>query len=232
MIESQTMPYAPGNRTIDVIRRIREGRSGNSLTTAQLQSLGVPAGNADRVQRALVTYGIIEADDFALTPAAVALRKAVDDEYPALLAGLIRKAYAGVFEIIDPATATRNDLVNAFRPYDPAGQRDNMIALFVAVCREAKLMSGDAEPQRRPTGAAKKVAASVKSAPTATKKRFTDSGAFLHPVLDMMLADVKQKFTAGAWTKEERDKFVTIFPLTLDTYLPISSGEKDEEEAS
>jgi len=231
MNESEFVPYAPGNRTVEVIRRIREGKSGNALTLNQLQALGVAAGNADRVQRALTFYRLIEPPDFTLTESATALRKASDDEYPGLLGGIIRKAYAGVFEIVDPATATRNDLVNAFRPYDPAGQRDNMITLFVAVCREAKLMPSDAEPQRRATGAAKKVAASLKgTVPSQIRKRFTDSGGFLHPVLDTMLADVKQKFVAGKWTQQERDRFMAIFPLTLDTYLPIASEQKQEEE--
>ncbi len=227
---TEFVPYAPGNRTVDVIRRIRDGKAGSALSSDQLQSLNVPQGNADRVQRALMFLGLISsAPDFTLSESAVALRKAHGDaEYQRLLGDILKHAYAGVFEIVDLTTVSRTDLVNAFRRYDPAGQRDNMISLYVALCREAGLMPSEPEPIRKPQHAKK---GGAPSKPTATpKKRFVDSGGILHPVIDVMLSDVKQKFVAGKWTKQERDKFAHVFPIMLDTYLPVSEETKEGED--
>jgi hypothetical protein len=140
--EPNFMPYAPGNRVVEVLRRIHEGRTPPTLTDTALVSLGVPEGNADRVQKALRFLNLLT-PEFTLTPEAVALRRATSEEYGSVLGNLVRGAYEPIFHGYEPATATDLDLNNAFKPYDPAGQRSQMIALFMSLSREAGLAPGD-----------------------------------------------------------------------------------------
>jgi len=158
-IENDFMPYGPAARTVDVIHRIHEGKSGSPLTVQKLTALGVAEGNAVRVERSLYFLGLID-EDGNLTEASRRLRKSTSDEYPAALAQIIREKYAPVFEICDPAGANAIEVNNAFRPYEPGGQRDNMIRLFVGLCQEAGIMPIPNQKRGRPlnpraTGAAK-----------------------------------------------------------------------------
>lgn len=153
--EPNFMPYPPGNRVIDVVRRIHEGKTPQKLTLTALVSLGSPEGSADRVQKALRFLGLIS-PEFDLTDEAVRLRRATSDEYAGVLAEIVRGAYEPVFEAYDPATASGIDLNNAFKPYDPAGQRPQMIGLFMALSREAGLAPDVPirKPGRPPSGSA------------------------------------------------------------------------------
>lgn len=136
--EPSFMPYAPGKPVTSIVKRIYEGTIPSVLTLKSLQSLGVASGNADRVQKALRFLGLISSD-FLLTNLAMELRKTTSDEYRSQLGAIISDAYNPVFVSYNPATAIAADLNNAFKPFDPAGQRPNMIALFMALCREAGL---------------------------------------------------------------------------------------------
>lgn len=149
------IPYGPGSRTVEIVRRIHEGKTPQTLTLTALQSLGVAVGNADRVQRSLCFLGLLS-PEFELTELAVKLRRATSDEYQPFLAQIIRGAYEPIFVSYDPATATGIDLDNAFKPYDPAGQRPNMIALFMALSREAGLAPEAAPRRGRPVGSTTK----------------------------------------------------------------------------
>jgi len=147
--EPTFVPYAPGNKTVHVVQRIHQGTIPQTLNESALVSLGVAAGNADRVQKALRFLGLTDAE-FHLTDLATKLRKATSDEYRPLLGQILKGAYEPVFVSYDPAIATGIELDNAFKPYDPAGQRPNMIALFMALCREAGLAPESAPRRGRP----------------------------------------------------------------------------------
>lgn len=236
--DPQFMPYPPASKTVGVVRRIHEGTAGTTLSQKQLVSLGIAEGNSDRVQKALRFLGLIDAEG-ALTALATRLRKATSDEYPTLLAEIIRSAYAPVFVAYpDPSVATAIDLNNAFKPYDPAGQRQNMIALFLALCREAGLV-GEASgtPRRAPKGPSTRQGAAPKgkgggSAPppppgiqTPPPPPFfmqTD-GVLFHPAIDSFLREARKITEGDGWTKEARDRIVNGFATQLDLFLPVKN---------
>lgn len=145
--EPNFVPYPPGNKTVAVVQRIHQGTAPGNLSEKALVSMGVAEGNANRVQRGLRFLNLID-EDFNQTELATTLRKATSDEYKPLLANIIKAAYEPIFILYDPATATPLDLDNAFKPYDPAGQRPNMISCFMALCREADLAPEAAQPRR------------------------------------------------------------------------------------
>jgi hypothetical protein len=123
-----------------VLHRLRERGLPQPVTRETLTLLGVPDGNAPRTLQALKLLRLV-AEDGALEPAAERLRKATTDEYPQLLAEIVQEAYAPVFGLIDPETATEVRISDAFRQYEPQAQRDRMVNLFMALAQEAGLMS-------------------------------------------------------------------------------------------
>ncbi len=82
-----------------------------------------------------------------------------------MLAEILKAAYADIFRIVDPATATSVQLTDAFRGYQPQKQRDRMVTLFVGLCKEAGLVEG-APPLSVP-----------RTSPRTTPKQNTERGS-------------------------------------------------------
>lgn len=129
-------PYAPLGNVLTVVRRLRERGIPVPVTKDAMTLLGIPEGNAPRTLQALKLLGLV-AEDGDLTPAAERLRRVSEEEYPELLAEIIRDAYAPVFAVVDPVTDTEVRISDAFRQFDPATQRGRMVTLFLGLCAEA-----------------------------------------------------------------------------------------------
>ncbi len=246
--EPDFMAYGPGNRTVEVVQRIHEGKSPAILSLKALVSLGVPEGNAPRVQRAMRFLGLTN-PEHELTENAIRLRKAASEEYQTILAELLRSAYAPIFESYDPATATDMDLHNAFKPYDPAGQRGQMIALFMALCREAGLASEGAEVRRRgrpslgtrireSNGRVNVKKATINKPATLLEserpadirvKKLNDDESdeiLFHPAIDAYLRAARRIIESENWTADARARVIQGFETQLDLFLPIIAKEK------
>jgi hypothetical protein len=85
-----------------------------------------------------------------LTEAAERIRRASTEEYPGLLAEIIRAAYGPVFTVVDPAQDSEVKVADAFRQYDPAGQREKMVTLFLGLCEEAEIVQKSERQSLRP----------------------------------------------------------------------------------
>jgi hypothetical protein len=148
-------PYAPVRNVLEVLQNLRDRGLQVPVTIDRLQNLGVPEGNAPRTLQALKFLGIV-ADDGQLEASAELLHRATTEEYPHLLEEIVRKAYAPVWEVTDPATATEVKIADAFRQYDPAAQRPRMVTLFLGLCVEAGIVqraqrqAASAQPKREP----------------------------------------------------------------------------------
>ena len=129
-------PYAPLRNVLEVLQRLRERGLQVPVTLDTLTVLGVPEGNAPRTLQPLKLLGLV-AEDGQLEPAAERLHRATTEEYPRLLEEILHKAYAPIFEVTEPATATEVQIADAFRQYDPAAQRPRMVSLFLGLCVEA-----------------------------------------------------------------------------------------------
>jgi len=141
-------PYAPIRNVLDVLHRLRDRGVPNPLTPESVQSIGVPDGNAHRTVQAFKLLGIVD-DGGAPTELATRLRQATTDEYPAVLAEIVRGAYQKVFELVDPAQDTDIAIADAFRRFEPAGQRFRMVPLFMGLCAEAGLVPPERAVQPR-----------------------------------------------------------------------------------
>jgi hypothetical protein len=152
-LPDEYMPYAPAAPLLDVLRRIREGRLAEPVTLDSLAQVGIAEGNAPRVLNALRFMGLVD-EDGRRTEQSDRLRRATTEEYPAALAEIVQSVYARVLQVVNPATASDIQLNDAFRPFEPSGQRPKMVALFQALAREATLLPGgpvERRPRVRPT---------------------------------------------------------------------------------
>lgn len=146
--DEKRAPYAPPGTVLMIVRYYRRQDVPPTITKEKLLQLGVTEALLDRTWQALVYLGLIDKDG-KTTDDLKAIRYATDDDYPKVLAGIVRKAYADIFTVIGP-TESANDvrLNNAFTPYSPGGQRDRMKILFVGLCQEAQITLAVATVQR------------------------------------------------------------------------------------
>jgi hypothetical protein len=128
--------YGPPAAVISVLHHFRQREVPDTISMTTLTQLGVKDSLQRLVWRSLVFLGLVE-ESGATTETLKALRMARDDEYGTVLSEVITAAYADVIAHAPPATATRTQLLNAFRPYAPASQHERMIGLFLALCKEA-----------------------------------------------------------------------------------------------
>jgi Family of unknown function (DUF5343) len=143
-------PYAPPGTVIHVLRFFRTREVPERLSDKTLGQIGVKDSVRLMIRRSLEFLGLL-AKDGTTTERFRGLRFASDDDYPHVLRDVLTAAYAGIFEVADPATATRLQLGNAFRPYSPASQHDRMITLFLGLCREAGVNVPEPPKQIAPT---------------------------------------------------------------------------------
>ena len=118
------------------------------VTMQLITVAGVAEGNASRTIQALRFLDLIDEEGY-LTENFKTLRNAPSDEYPSVLGNILKQTYSHVFMVLDPATANDEQLLNAFRYYEPRAQRQRMISLFKGLCREAGLITGSSEASRR-----------------------------------------------------------------------------------
>lgn len=146
--EDQTAnrPYAPPSNVTAVLKRVRSRNLPERVDIEYLRDSGVPDGSLGRAMFALNFLELVAHD--VPTPALRSIATSTDEEYKATLAGLIRKAYREVFDAIDPAEDSQDRIVNFFRRYTPASQRDRMVVFFLGMCREAGIPTLDVPRQR------------------------------------------------------------------------------------
>ena len=133
-------PYAPASTVINAIRHFRDKGLPIVIDTNFLVRIGISASLKNWVFGTFKFLDLIT-DDGKPTESFEALRKASDHDYSGILAGLLKEAYRLVFEIVPmPAESTRRAIDTAFKDYQPHAQRARMMALFLGLCLEAKLI--------------------------------------------------------------------------------------------
>ena len=121
-------PYAPTKSVLRVVERHRQFGL-RTIDLLKLKSIGVTEALAPRTLASLVGLGFYD-DEGRITQEFEALRIAPEADFKPQFAELLRKAYSPVLEILDPWTATRTEIEDAFRSFDPPGMRPRMVQLF------------------------------------------------------------------------------------------------------
>jgi hypothetical protein len=149
-------PYGPAANAITVLNKWRDHSIPEQVTKEWLSKIGLSPNLAATNIRGLQFLGLIDDSGFP-TELAQAIRTAPSDQYQSVLSAIIRKAYALIFEVLDPATASRTQIDDAFRHEKPEAQRSRMVAFFLGLCREAGIAvkepaQGGRPPKKTATG--------------------------------------------------------------------------------
>jgi hypothetical protein len=129
-------PYAPPANIIAIIRKWRDHSLPDTITKEWLSKIGTSPNLATMNLRALQFLNLIEPSGDT-TAVAIRLRTAPSDLYEEVLQEVVRTAYAPIFQVLDPASASRTQIDDAFRHEKPEAQRSRMVACFLGLCREA-----------------------------------------------------------------------------------------------
>jgi hypothetical protein len=235
MSDSQirTAGYAPTPGVLSVIEKVRGGLNG-PIDLDRLSQIGVTESLTKRTLNSLRTLGLVDSDG-SLSESFLVLKNAPPSEYPGVLAAFVRGVYQDVFEILDPATATPEQLKNAFWGYEPRGQIDSMIRLFIGLCEAAGLVQAASRP--KPEGATARPRAPrppirKPTAPTGSPSMTKPQGPLtppppVVPAPDPLLAAYFQKLPASgsALSKADKEKWITA----LESIFQIVYFEKETD---
>ena len=143
-------PYASVNSVLKVIQQYRDQGLSEPLTQTGLEQIGLPPSMASFTLRSLVFLGLMD-EGGNITADFTRIRRASTDEYPSVLGEILRKAYLQVFAVSNPAVHDATKIVDAFRPFEPAKQRNKMVVLFMGLCEEAGIVPVGTAKRRKTT---------------------------------------------------------------------------------
>jgi hypothetical protein len=233
-------PYPPPSNMTAVLQRLRSRNLPEHVNIEYLRDAGIPDGTLTRTFFGLRFLGLV--NEYGEPSSALRqIATSTDEEYQTTLAGLMRTAYEEVFASIDPSQDDQSRIVNFFRRYTPASQRDRMVIFFLGMCREAGIPTLDA-PRRRETATASRTRSKTTTA-TKSRKRENPSGdskppgAGTHSALEMLirsLPPVGQPFPADRreqWMNMAKATLEFMYPETTERQVGIAIDGSDEIES-
>jgi hypothetical protein len=217
-----TAGYAPALGVLNVLNKVRRGTVSGPLDQNLLRSMGIAESLTKRTVHTYKALGLID-DEGNFTDAFVALIGARPDEYQAHLAEFLNDAYAPVFAILDPATASPAELANAFWIYEPRGQHESMIRLFLALCEEAGIVTVKPKVESAP----RKASAGNGTATRRTSTSTTGNGKHADPTSDPIPPTPPARNAPGVTDSVEL-RSGGMVTLTVDVNLFQLSSEDRE----
>jgi hypothetical protein len=230
-------PYTPPSNVVAVLQRLRTRNLPDRIDNEYLRDAGIPEGTITRTLFALRFLGLVDEGGLLSEPLK-SIHTSTDEEYKAILSGLIREAYKEVFNVVDPSQDPQDRILNVFRRYTPASQRGRMVIFFLGMCREAGIPTLDV-PKARAMSATKATTeiprrTSAKAA-GAVPRRERAAITGIDPALEGLIRTLP---TPGApLSTERRKQWLDMAEATLRFVYPETettaideNAESDEEE--
>lgn len=226
-------PYAPPAAVTEILDRYRERGLQTPITTEVLERAGVPESLSQRTLQALRLLDFIQQDG-EVSPELERLSRVPAEEWRKGMQDLLTAAYSEVWSFVDPAKDSIERVRDAFRPFNPRGQQERMVTLFLGLCewsgmdvtaatasrkKSAPDPNGKARATRRPPTIFKpdKLPAQRQRGPSTRTPPATP------PDLPPGLLGLLQQIPTGGsgWDKETRDNFLAAFAAVLDFTVPV-----------
>ena len=227
-------PYAPPATMIEVIDRYRDRGLTLPITTEVLERAGVPESLSQRTLQALRLLNFIDAEG---NPSSELerLSRAPEGEWQQGLQEMLTAAYGEVFKFVDLSKDGIDRVRDAFRPFNPRGQQERMVTLFLGLCEWAGMdVTAAAASRKKPGGVAdangKVKARPARRSPTVVKtdkhppqrqraQGSTAGASDLPPGLVGLLQEVPRD--GKGWTEDTRDRFIDAFTAVLNFTVPL-----------
>jgi len=222
-------PYPPPSNVVTLLHRLRSRNLPEQIDAEYLRDSGIPEGTIARTLFAMRFLGLItEAGEPSQALKSIAV--STNEEYQSILSGLIREAYREVFNVIDPAEDTQDRILNVFRRYIPASQRDRMVIFFLGMCREAGIPTLDI-PRLRRMSTAKTLRQETK-ATTSTAKKERVTVRSVAPGIDPALDGLVRSLPAAGTplSQERRKQWLEMAEATLKFVYPDNMATTKEQE--
>lgn len=225
-------PYAPPATVTEILDRYRERGLQTPITTEVLERAGVPESLSQRTLQALRLLDLIQKDGEP-SPELERLSRVPADEWHKGMQDLLTAAYSEVWSFVDPAKDSIERVRDAFRPFNPRGQQERMVTLFLGLCEWVGMDVTAATASRKKPGASdsngkarttRRPLADVKVERQAQRQRGAPVRTpLVTPELPPGLLGLLQQIpTSGSgWDKETRDNFLTAFAAVLDFTVPV-----------
>jgi len=224
-----------------VVERFRDRGLQTPFTTEVLAKAGVTESLVNRTLQTLKLLDLVE-DDGNPSQALRDYAKAPEEEAKARFAEMVRGTYAPIFSFVDPATDTPGRIRDAFRSYEPRGQQDRMVILFLGLCEYAGIIS--IVPKRTPGPKPVRAGSSKPRSTTPPRARAgskhgsggRDDSQVPDQLPDAIQGVVRELAVIGpTWTKERRGAFMKVWEAVVDFSYPVHEPEEfvpeDTEEA-
>jgi hypothetical protein len=221
-------PYGPPSAILEVLKRYRDRDLRTPVTREVLGRIGVADSLLTRTLVSLQQLDLVDHRGMP-TPTMNALRAAPKVKFPAAMVTWLNAIYAEVLRFVDPAIALDYEVRAAFRGYIPVKQQPRIVALFLGLYAAAGVSRNDPPPRggRRISHISPRPEARGPKPPLAAR---VFGGTKPPPELVGLLAGLPAE--GVGWTKDERDKFMTIFGTMLDYCVPLTKesgqGKKNE----
>jgi hypothetical protein len=226
-------PYTTAAALITVLDWYRDKAPSVNVDAETVIKAGVAETLATRTVRSLLLLDLIGKDGVPTDQLRELREIKGAEEYRARFQEWLRGTYASVLEFCDPATDSYQRVLEAFRGFQPTGQRPQMVALFLGLWKYAGLPLADAPKGPSPEGATRSQPRTRPPRPAGAKsKRPTTTAAGsgsddvvgLSPALVGLLRQIPRD--GVPWTVEARSSFLKAFEAVLDFTVPI--GEPNE----
>lgn len=232
-------PYAPPSNVIAILTRLRERNPPSRIDNEYLRDISIPEGTISRVLFALKFLGLIE-DDSSPSATMRSIATSTDEEYRETLSRTLRSAYSDVFKRADPTQEPQDRVLNVFRRFTPASQRERMVIFFLGMCREAGMQVVDA-PRQRSSAAGPRLPANrqLTKASTAIKKTAgrpvniqrsveTQDTTGIPAALSLLVRSLPPE--GAVLTMERRDQWLKMAEATLAFIYLDQEPAVDEDE--
>lgn len=237
-----TVPYAPPQTVIDVLRRIRDRGLPVPVTSEILERAGVSETLSNRTLQTLKLLNFLDAEG-AYMPEFDAANRAPEDQYKSRLGDLILGKYQEVVTFADPGTDSYERVRDAFRGFNPVGQQDRMVSLFLGLLDYVGADTS-AATRKRPDGAPaapqrsaaprsqrpkKSVSANRNGSPTKSdvaRREPADDLAELPPGLVGLLRQIP--LGGAGWSAATRNTFIEAFTAVLNFSVPVRDHEPEQ----
>ena len=234
-------PYSSATATTTAIDAFRDRGLGTPITGEVLVRAGVQETIASRTLQTLKLLGLVEDDGHPTEQFKVLKAARGNEEFRSLLQEWVKGAYAEILTYGDPSKDSYERIVEAFRGYQPDGQRRAMASLLIGLWRYAELPLADdvARPPKsdrqqplRKTSKGTRTKQASRTQQSAEPSRRSESpprasgGESLPPALLGLLHQLPVEDMS--WTKTQKSAFLTAIDAVLDFIFDL----RDDTEAS
>ena len=239
-------PYTTAVSATAAMDAFRDRGLGTPVTAEVLTLAGVKETIANRTLMSLKQLGLVDENGQPSSQFEELRLTRGDEEYHARLQEWLRGVYADVLQYTDPSADPPAKVADAFRGYEPAGQRPAMAALLIGLWRYAGLPIADpgsnaerasrpsqrptakASPSRKPSlaGGARDRSSAGTGGGTSGGGGRAGEGVDLPPELLGLLQAVPRG--GAGWTADRREAFLGALRAVLDFSVPIVRDVADQ----